>query len=137
MSRIFTDGVVAGRLTRCVAALLCALTLAAQLASMAHGTTVTHVTCAEHGESMEVVASADADRHAHTGACVRAIAGDSHHEHCVIASFRRERSTAAVATVRASAPILRGEASSSDRFAHAPASPIPLILLAPKSSPPV
>ena len=125
------------RMARCLAASLAVVTLAAQLLSIAHMATVTHVTCAEHGESVELSSAPTGDEHHHAGSCLRQDAADSaHHDHCFIASFRRERSTV---TSHPATPGGSGtEALQSSLVVSTTVrAPIPIILLAPKNSPPV
>ena len=120
------------------AVVLAAFALLGQLAGFAHLGAVDHVTC-EHGELV------DLDRHAAPAVAAhddrdRAFHADSaaegrEHEHCLGSAMRRER--AAVAAY-ATAPRLL--ACDNPRAAPAPrcavAAPIPLLALAPKSSPP-
>jgi hypothetical protein len=124
-------------LMRVGALALVAATLVGQLSSYLHLLAVRHVTCAEHGELVEVSSSSDGSTHGHAGACIRQGAeAESHHDHCVIASFRRERST--TGSERSGLVLPQDhERRILERSVVGLHSPIDLILLAPKNSPPV
>jgi len=110
-------------------------TLAAQLWSVAHVATVAHATCAEHGESVELLDSGG-DGHHCDGPCItQSTSPASHHDHCAAASFRRERSTATPlpACLRACHD---AAANPELPFASPTPSPIPILFVAPKNSPP-
>ncbi len=122
---------------RGLAACLVVVTLTAQLLSLAHVATVSHVTCAEHGESVELSGVSEGESHHHAGTCLRqAEAASDHHDHCVIASFRRERSTSAPSLHTGLELTPPAYALSFARIASAAAPPIALIRLAPKLPPP-
>jgi hypothetical protein len=120
------------------AVVLAALALLGQLAGFAHLGAVDHVTC-EHGELVDLdrhATPAVAAHHDHESAFhADSAAQGREHEHCFVSAMRRER--AAVAA-HATAPRLltcdRPRAASAPRCDVA--APIPLLALAPKSSPP-
>jgi hypothetical protein len=125
-------------------AVLCALFAVAQLASFAHEALNSHVVCAEHGEFIHVAhatASVDApaaSRHA-TAPQARSSnkpRGAAEHEHCGLTTLNRQRSLAfheAASVAAAPAPSIARAAVRLD-VEH---SPIALLLLAPKQSPPL
>jgi hypothetical protein len=126
---------------RASAGLVALLALTAQLGSAVHLALVSHVACPDHGELVEVATPRSADR-ASDATRSAALALDSSpaaahgHDHCAIATFRREQS-AAPRGHAAALPVPRSIAS----LVHLPdASPPPaiaLLSLAPKSSPPL
>jgi hypothetical protein len=129
------------RSTRGFAALLAVVALAGQLASFAHLVVVRHVTCAEHGEMIEVgsAATSAAVTPHETPPAMRAAASPSAahaHEHCLISPMRRDR---IAATALTSADPARVDTSATTAVAgdRAVAPPIAAIVLAPKSSPPI
>jgi hypothetical protein len=127
------------RPVRAVLTLLLSLALvAAELETVAHGLKTTHAFCPEHGEVVDVelgavapVASEDVGRRLEAGPTV------SHHhdhDHCMAALFVRAATApvpAALGNLAPPAPLIRRWAASQG---HPPA--IPLLHLAPKSSPP-
>jgi hypothetical protein len=128
------------RSLRCLAGALATLALVGQLASFAHLVLVRHVTCAEHGELIEVGherALAVATAHADSPGIATAATGQAHgHDHCLLAPMRRDR-------VALGAPHAL-DCAHVDAFgtigrvgARLIPPPIAVILLAPKSSPPL
>jgi len=116
---------------------LAALALFGQLAGFAHLVAVDHVRC-EHGELVDVGHHAptvaphrDADKsfHASTAADTR------EHEHCLLSPMRRDRATVAPGASQSSIVACHRHSVIAALGRTVPA-PIPLILLAPKSSPP-
>jgi hypothetical protein len=120
-----------------------------QLAGVVHLALVPHTVCAEHGELVHAeqgasvhaggadATSANAAHVATTAAYRAGHAAESadHHEHCFVSALRRQSS--AVAPAQASpqlAPLAGCQATTLLTAATAPA--IPLLALAPKSSPP-
>jgi hypothetical protein len=97
--------------------------LGGQLASFAHLALVEHVRCSQHGELVH--------RNAGSG---DAPDSDSH-DHCVLAAHRSAVFSVehgAVQVAPASAIVVEAPGARSE----SPAPPIPLVLLAPKQSPP-
>ncbi|MGZ6235496.1 MAG: hypothetical protein ACXVGO_14805 [Mycobacterium sp.] len=128
--------------TRGFAAALAVVALAGQLSSFAHLVLVRHVTCAEHGDMIEVgheralVATA-ARRHAPATVVGNASEADSHgHEHCLIAPMRRDRLAVGTPISFDSAHIdAYGTIGRVGADEIAP--PIAIVVLAPKNSPPL
>jgi hypothetical protein len=123
---------------RALALSLAAVVLGGQLAGFAHLVLVAHVTCAEHGELVEVghtprrtVARDDGRTHLTDAG----EASEQGHEHCTLAPHRRDGAmdVSRVDFVAAVAP-LRSAAWSATVSPRGP--PIALLHLAPKSSPP-
>ena len=117
------------------------IALAGQLSGFAHLVLVRHVTCAEHGDMIEVGRNrAIAAKAVHRQAPVTfadASSEESHgHEHCLIAPMRRDRIAAGAP---ASLDQLHVDAYCTiGRIANDEASPpIAIIVLAPKNSPPL
>lgn len=116
---------------------LAALALFGQIGSFAHLAAVDHVRC-EHGELVDLVrrgptlgAHRDADTSFHASNAAQA----REHEHCLLSPMRRDHATVAERASHSS--IIPCERSRSiATLANAIPAPIPLILLAPKSSPP-
>jgi len=118
----------------------------AQLGAMAHMVFASHVACAEHGDLMHVAApsrtaSADAEP-SKTAGIDAATPDDADHEHCSVAAHRSRETWLAGSHATSIEP----SAPAPSAFVVVPrtayvtpaiAAPIPLILLAPKSSPPV
>jgi hypothetical protein len=123
-------------------ALLC---LAAQLFGFAHLVLVRHATCLEHAEMVHAPAAtpaqAAAARERAAGPGVRGDLGSlesAGHEddHCLVVASRR-RDLAALGTDTASAVERPSDVSLVlPRVGEQPAPPVPLLSLAPKSSPP-
>ena len=114
-----------------------ALALWSQLAGFAHLVAVDHVAC-EHGELVHldrgapaVAAHHDAEQSFHPSP---AGARDTH-EHCLLSPLRRNRSTVAPRAPHAIAVAAASTRVSAQARFVVPA-PIPLLLFAPKSSPP-
>jgi hypothetical protein len=122
---------------RLPASSLAALALFGQLASFVHLVAVDHVRC-EHGELVDVANRAPTvashrDRvnsfHASTAS------GTREHEHCLLSPMRRDRATVAQRALQCSLlPSASGAVCAT--LGTAVPVPIPLLLLAPKSSPP-
>jgi hypothetical protein len=127
---------------RVVASVLATVALAGQVTSFAHLVLVRHVTCAEHGELVEVGKTHVVARPAHgpsqpIDAFVAAAAADEHgHEHCLIAPMRRDRIAAGAPESFDSAHI-DAYGTVGVIVADEVTPPIAVILLAPKNSPPV
>jgi hypothetical protein len=109
------------------------LTGAAPLLSTAHLIAVRHATC-DHGETIEIE-EIDGEAHRHAAPCIRGstAAREHGHAHCSIAAHRHARLDEKPHAVAISPAALR--------LARAPAAPpawrqIPILQLAPKSSPP-
>jgi hypothetical protein len=126
------------RTTRRIPALaLAALALFGQLAGFAHLVAVDHVAC-EHGELVDVAqpSPALASHHDPDQSFHAATASQGReHEHCLLSPMRRDRAAVALETPRASPFSCDGPTPIAILASDIPA-PIPLILLAPKSSPP-
>lgn len=115
---------------------LAALALFGQLASFAHLVAVDHVRC-EHGELVDVGrhSSATASHH-DSGEAFHAAASEAReHEHCLLSPMRRDRAAIAQRAAHSIAFASDGRSPLATTGTDAGA-PIPLILLAPKSSPP-
>jgi hypothetical protein len=129
------------RATRHFAAVLTVLALAGQVSSFAHLVLVRHVTCAEHGDMIEVgrerAIVATAYRQAPTEVVGAASRADTHgHEHCLIAPMRRDRLAAGTPASFDSAHVdAYGTIGVVGDDGVAP--PIAPIVLAPKNSPPL
>jgi hypothetical protein len=114
------------------------LAMLAQVGSYVHLASGDHVTCAEHGELVEVAhaASPKGPPERKSGSTFVAASSETHgHEHCLVAPHRRDhvaQSLARSGITSAHAPVIAQRLQ-----ALAPPAPIRLILLAPKSSPPV
>ena len=130
-----------GPARRAIALAVAGLCLGGQLASFAHLLAVRHVTCPEHGEIIhrDAVASRSsswrdrAAEHSSLHASRSAAARDGH-DACLVWAHRHER-----ADIQRAGASVRVEASTNavERNVRAvPALPAPLLLLAPKSSPP-
>jgi hypothetical protein len=125
---------------RSFAAALAAVALVGQLAGFAHLVLVRHVTCAEHGELIEVGherALAAAAPHAAGAAVASAATGEAHgHDHCLLGPMRRDRfalgAPRALDCAHVDAYGTLGRVV--DRRVPPP---IAVIRLAPKSSPPL
>ena len=105
--------------------------LAWQLAGAVHTATVRHVTCVEHGALVEIAASSAPVYDTH-GTTWSSSVEEGHHAHC--------DSAAAAATrielpVRSYLLVARAQVLTS-AVRSAVTAPIPLLALAPKSSPP-
>jgi hypothetical protein len=116
---------------------LAALALLGPLASFAHLVAVDHVRC-EHGELVDVgrhaptvAAHHDRDKSFHAATAEET----REHEHCLVSPMRRDGATVAERASPSSIVACRRHTSSPALASVVPA-PIPLILLAPKSSPP-
>ena len=109
--------------------------LVAQLVGFAHLAAVRHVRCAEHGELIELHGDDVATLARTTGDALGA-AGEGHgHDHCLLGPVRRDGAALAVPEA---ARVARAEVDVAR--ARPPVDvarlPIPLLRLAPKSSPP-
>jgi hypothetical protein len=126
------------RTLRAVSAALVVVALAAQLASFAHLVLVRHVTCAEHGEMIEVghddEAAATTTRTDVTGLAASSL--DSHgHDHCLLVPMRRDR--AGIGLTR-SFDSVHVDAYGTIGVRHESISPaIAVLRIAPKNSPPI
>jgi hypothetical protein len=127
------------RALRQFAAVLAAVALVGQVASFAHLVLVRHVTCAEHGELIEVghertiVATV---AHKNVAAVNATSPREVHgHDHCLLAPLRRDRAALGAPT---SLDALHVDAYGT--IGHVAnreiPPPIAVLLLAPKSSPP-
>jgi hypothetical protein len=126
---------------RVMASFLATLALAGQVTSFAHLVLVRHVTCAEHGELVEIgkegaIPKAPPPKRTTSFAGADSTADGHGHDHCLIAPMRRDR-------IAARAP---GSLDSFHIDAYGTigviaedevAPPIAVILLAPKNSPPL
>jgi hypothetical protein len=126
---------------RGVAALLAVVALAGQVSSFAHLVLVRHVTCAEHGELVELgrehaTASAAPTRQASATVAAAAAESGHGHEHCLIAPMRRDRLAASAPAALDSAHI-DAYGTIGVLVADAVPPPIAVIFLAPKNSPPL
>jgi len=126
---------------RMVASILATVALVGQLTSFAHLVLVRHVTCAEHGELVELGherTTAKSARQGQPSAVVSAVSdSDGHgHDHCLIAPMRRDRVAAGTPASFDSAHI-DAYGTIGVVVADEIAPPIALILLAPKNSPPL
>ena len=132
------------RRSRAWCAVLCALFAVAQLASFAHEALNSHAVCAEHGEFIHVahataaVGAPVASRHAIAPQTrpTNTARGGAEHEHCGLTTLNRQRSLVfpeAASVAAAPAPSIAPAAIQLD-VEH---SPIALLLLAPKQSPPL
>lgn len=125
---------------RLAAGLFAALALVAQIGGVAHLALVQHVTCAEHGETLDVAqshAAQVADARPITENRLGAAAESGHgHDHCPLAAFRRQRALSG-----SHARILPPATADPRPFVLgayvAPAPAIALLAFAPKSSPPL
>ncbi|HEX3867033.1 MAG TPA: hypothetical protein VHV78_09780 [Gemmatimonadaceae bacterium] len=125
---------------RGVSCFLALVAMAGQVGVYVHLAFTAHVTCAEHGELIEAgsvrksVAAADDRRAERT--YVAASSDVAHgHEHCIVAAHRRLNSTEAQvrsAAITAQLPFIARVVVD-----NGPPSPIALIFLAPKNSPPL
>ncbi|MDB4966915.1 MAG: hypothetical protein JWN44_2604 [Myxococcales bacterium] len=129
------------RATRGIAALLAVVAVAGQISSFAHLVLVRHVTCAEHGDLVEVghertLVAASSRRQAPTAIATATLDEIHRHEHCLIAPMRRDRLAAGTAASRDSAHIdAYGTIGVVVDGGVVP--PIAIIILAPKNSPPL
>ena len=109
--------------------------LAAQIGGLAHLAFVKHVECAEHGEMVEVRAGSTID-HQDPVAAFHTDSAPAHgHDHCGIATLRRERTQSHSVPV-AVAPQPRTDLGRTLERAIAPPPSIAILDLAPKNSPP-
>ena len=128
------------RVARLFAATLATLALASQLASFAHVVLLRHVTCTEHGELIEVgreqAIVATPTRETTQAVSASSSAGAHGHDHCLIVATRRHRFLVGVV---ASLDSMHVDAHGTiARLSHDEAPPpIAVLLLAPKSSPPL
>jgi hypothetical protein len=119
-----------------LAALAC---LVGQGSSLAHLILIRHTTCAEHDALVHTSAPAAGGQVAPRGAAASAVpAEEAAHEdeHCLVASCRRIDLADQAVALAAPATLSYAEASSAVWRRPPPASPVPLLRLAPKSSPP-
>jgi hypothetical protein len=125
------------RTLRLPAISLAALALFGQLAGFAHLVAVDHVRC-EHGELVDVAhhAPAVASHHDPDESFHAASAAETReHEHCLLSPMRRDHATVAPRPSQSSIVACNRHSALATPGSTVPA-PIPLILLAPKSSPP-
>jgi len=115
------------------ALVVAALLAVGPLFDEAHRATVRHVTCVEHGELIEAASSPAAE--ASNEARYVELALAHHHDHCSLAAHR----TSPAPLAQPLDPIGEPVRAARDPLdpAIAPPAPVPLLLLAPKSSPPV
>jgi hypothetical protein len=109
--------------------------VASQLGSVAHLAFVRHVECADHGEMVEVSASPAVDHEDKAAAFHPDSAPTHEHDHCGIATLRRER-TQTTSAPAAAAPQPRSDLGRTLVRAIAPPPSIAILDLAPKTSPP-
>jgi hypothetical protein len=120
---------------------LAVVALAGQLSSFAHLVLVRHVTCAEHGEMVEVgneqdLVATTANEEAPAAVAATSPADAHGHDHCLIVPMRREHAALGTAGSFDSAHLdAYGTIGHGGDSLISP--PIALILLAPKNSPPV
>lgn len=118
------------------ASLVAFVAFASQLGSVAHLAFVRHVECADHGEMVEVSTNAPGIDHEDATSAVHQDAAQTHgHDHCVIATLRRER-TKGSSTPATAAPLTRTDVGRTLVRAIAPPPSICILDLAPKNSPP-
>ncbi len=128
------------RVSRGFAAALAVVALAGQLSSFAHLVLVRHVTCAEHGDMIEVgrervIAAAATERAAEDSVAAASPAESHGHEHCLVAPMRRDRLASRAGAVLDSSHIdAYGTIGVARSETIAPA--IAVLVLAPKNSPP-
>lgn len=123
---------------------LAALCLFAQLSGLAHLAIVPHVTCAEHGELIEASASTS-DWSIHSSSPGESFeicsvepgleaAAEHSHDHCAVTSMRRTPGCPLGPTsTEMSAPVEQPRRVGREPRVH---TALPLLALAPKSSPP-
>ena len=123
-------------------ALVCLL---GQGASLAHLALVQHASCPEHDALVHAAAPSsdaqlDADRGVHSaGNRISAppVGSDGHDEdHCLVVAFRRRELASLETEPMGLAPISQARQLTAAAAGSLPPFPIPLLLLAPKSSPP-
>jgi hypothetical protein len=117
---------------------LVALLVVAQSFATLHLAIVPHARCAEHGELVEGVApqhrpTAVAREAAFEGAKGEADAGHEHDEHCIVCSQRAPSVDDSAVLLAPDATSVASRAPADTELAK---SPIPIVALAPKSSPP-
>jgi hypothetical protein len=125
---------------RGVSCFLALVAMTGQVGVYVHLAFTAHVTCAEHGELVEAGGGRKAFATADDRRVERTYAASSRevthgHEHCVVAAHRRLHSVEAQArtvAVTAQLPFVARVVA-----ANGPPSPIALIFLAPKNSPPL
>jgi len=113
------------------------LAVASQLGSVAHLALVRHVECADHGEMVEVSASAapSSDHEDLTAAFHEEAAPTHGHDHCSVVTLRRER-TQISASPAVAEPQPRTDLGRTLVRAIAPPPSIAILSFAPKNSPP-
>ena len=130
--------------SRGFAAALAVVSLIGQISTFAHVAFTRHLTCAEHGELIEVRSSASATpavsppetgSTATTVNSVPAEAVDHGHDHCPFAPYRRQK-VVATPTIRVAIGDSSVESHTVFREIGRAHSSIRLIRLAPKNSPP-
>jgi hypothetical protein len=119
------------------ASALVAVLLCAQLGGALHFAVVQHVSCAEHGELVEIGADADARAaRVATHETVRADDTTIHgHDHCAVSAIRREP-IHSVAPLALAARLPNAAITDASIARHEPPRAIAILDLAPKSSPP-
>lgn len=123
-----------------VVAVLC---LSSQLASFTHMLCVRHVTCPEHGELIDVPAVAVGAPHAPAAESIASDSGQAAHahDHCLVAAIAAQAMAPSSPPTRcegAAGPVQRTTERVVARPEPVPApASIALLLLAPKSSPPL
>jgi hypothetical protein len=121
--------------------MLAVLALAGQLGSFAHLVLVQHVSCADHGELIEVAPqnAIVAARTELSGPAVRASATSDPlhgHDHCTLSPLRRDHLHRIGQSSHALAPLESASPPAHGRIVVT-APKLALFLLAPKNSPPV
>ena len=115
--------------------LIAFVALASQVGSVAHLAFVRHVQCAEHGEMVELTGASTVD-HQDAAPAVHQDGVQTHgHDHCAIATLRRNRIGTTLVRVPA-APPQRTDLGRTLERAIAPPPSIAILALAPKNSPP-
>jgi len=122
------------RRSRTSLALLASLTLATQLAGLAHEALVRHVVCAEHGEWIDGDSSAPATNVDAIASVSDQLTHAGGHDHCAVVAHRRAPSrTSASAVVTTAAVVVAGKQQLDVGAALGSLEPLDV---APKASPP-
>lgn len=115
---------------------LAAVFLTAQLSAFQHRLEVQHAVCAEHGEQIHTAGSSSGPAHAESSVAASTPALDHGHDHCFAFLARREElAPASVPTIA----LPEGPAVERPAIAEGAIgalSPVAVLRLAPKSSPP-
>jgi hypothetical protein len=130
---------------RALALALVGLFLQGQLASLLHSATVRHVVCSEHGELVDLpagdaaagpeLAAADAQPALHDGGAP--IEAETGHHHCQYLAATRPRALIAAAPVGVASPLHVAATVQLPPRRQLPVVSKLVLLLAPKTSPPV